>query len=180
MPRTTRTSGRKRCSARRGSNTPSRPGKSQWRSVSFDIEYILKYMIINVWINWINYNSILFNVWINNITIQRNLNIWTWFWNLLECFGTFFFSSRKMTPKCPVVSRCVPVTCPGRSSTGGGFEAPCYRFTGIFGWTFGKVNPWLSIGYPCCFMLLPNEKTSCFAMDTSQKVAIVQWCSMHP
>jgi hypothetical protein len=92
------------------------------------------------------------------------------FWNVSEPF----FSSRKMTPKCPVVSRCVPVTCPGRSSTGGGFEAPCYRFTGIFGWTFGKVNPWLSIGYPCCYMLLPNEKTSCFAMDTSQKVAIVQ------
>ena len=107
MPRTTRTSGRKRCSARRGSNTPSRPGKSQWRSVSFDIEYILKYMIINVWINWINYNSILFNVWINNITIQRNLNIWTWFWNLLECFGTFFFRLgrwHRNAPLCPVVS----------------------------------------------------------------------------
>jgi len=90
------------------------------------------------------------------------------FWNVSEPF--FFFVSEDDTE----MPRCVPVTCPGRSSTGGGFEAPCYRFTKIFGWTFGKVNPWLSIGYPCCYMLLPNEKTSCFAMDTSQKVAIVQ------
>jgi hypothetical protein len=67
----------------------------------------LKYMIINVWINWINYNSMPFNVWINNITIQRNLNIWTWFWNVLECFGTFFFVSEDDTE----MPRCVPL-CP--------------------------------------------------------------------